>query len=146
MKNTIRILAVAFAVCFFFACLAACEGNEAPAATADTSMTDAPATEAPNIVTLGGINFALEGGAKIENEALVGTKGEKTNTALCEDIGITEGCIDLKVKLTDMTRGGISIPPVDAPSRITIPRPTPIITPAKITDSSISSVNKPTFP
>lgn len=108
MKNTIRILAVAFAVCFFFACLAACEGNEAPAATADTSMTDAPATEAPNIVTLGGINFALEGGAKIENEALVGTKGEKTNTALCEDIGITEGCIDLKVKLTDMTRGGIS--------------------------------------
>ncbi|MBQ2324849.1 MAG: family 43 glycosylhydrolase, partial [Clostridia bacterium] len=57
---------------------------------------------------LGGIKFALEGGAKLENGAIVGTRGAEANTALCEDTGITEGCIDIKVKLTGATTGGIS--------------------------------------
>ena len=39
------------------------------------------------------------------------------------------------------TSGGMSIPPVEAPARITMPREKPIISPAKIAHSMGSSVN-----
>ncbi len=92
------------------ASISSCGGTQPNVPVTDPVTTEAPVTEAPDdgTVTLGGIKFTLSDGAKHENGVISGTRGAESNTAICEDVGITEGCIDFKVKLTGATTGGIS--------------------------------------
>lgn len=108
--NKIRYAAALIAVCTSLSALAAC-GEKAP--TAET--TEAPVSTEPAItepvdgkIGFGDLRFALAGGAKYENGIITGSRDADSSTALCEDIGTSEGCLDIKVKLTASTSGGIS--------------------------------------
>ncbi len=113
MKNIIRFAAFSILLSMAASCLAACENGKPPVSDtseAVTSGAEASATDPVNDGTapFGGYSFVLEGGAKVENGVLTGTKGASANTAYCEDIGTTAACIDITAKLTGTTTGGIS--------------------------------------
>ena len=99
------LLTAASLLCPFFA---ACS-ESAPSATEAPSESVAVTTDAPDdgTVTYGDLKFTLNGGAKLENGVLTGTKGADTNTAYCEDVGTSAICLDFKIKLTGTTSGAI---------------------------------------
>ena len=108
--NKIRFYAALIAVCASLSAFTACGGNTVPAETTVGAATTEPAVTEPidGKIDFGGLRFALDGGAKYENGIITGERNADSNTALCEDIGTSEGCLDIKVKLTASTSGGIS--------------------------------------
>ena len=108
--NKIRFYAALIAVCASLSAFTACGGNTVPAETTVGAATTEPAVTEPidGKIDFGGLRFALDGGAKYENGIITGERNADSNTALCEDIGTLEGCLDIKVKLTGSTSGGIS--------------------------------------
>ncbi len=109
MKN-IRIAAALLAICASLSALSACGEKNPPEETTDTPITTEPVTAEPDDgkIGFGDLRFTLEGGAKYENGIISGVRDADSNTAVCEDIGTLEGCLDIKVKLTGSTSGGIS--------------------------------------
>ncbi len=110
MKIFYRTTAALLALLAASAVIASCGEKNPPAETTDSAVTTEPAITEPadGKVAFGDLRFTLAGGAKIENGILSGDRSASTNTALCEDIGTLEGCLDIKVKLTGSTSGGIS--------------------------------------
>ncbi len=108
--KSIRIAAAIIAVCTLISALAACGQKNPPEETTDTPVTAEPVTTEPDDgkIGFGELRFALEGGAKYENGIISGERTADSNTAVCEDVGTLEGCLDIKVKLTGSTSGGIS--------------------------------------
>lgn len=108
MRHTIPLAAASLLCCFFVSC-----SEGIPSATDIPNTPEAVTTNAlteeinDGTVNLGSLSFKLEGGAKLENGILTGAKGFDTNTAYCEDIGTTSACVDIKLKLTGITTGGI---------------------------------------
>ena len=108
--NKIRYTAALIAICTSISALAAC-GEK----TSGTDTTEAPVSTEPAVtepvdgkIGFGDLRFTLDGGAKYENGIITGERNADSNTALCEDVGTLEGCLDIKVKLTSSTSGGIS--------------------------------------
>ena len=112
MRRAFRALTSAILFAALVYSFAGCAGNTPNVTDApDNDVTTPAVTEPPQddgTATLGGLTFKLEGGAKVENGTLTGTKSEQVNTAYCEDIGTNSVCLDLKVKLTGITTGSIS--------------------------------------
>ncbi len=107
MKKTFRYLTALLALLAVGAVMGSCTPNP-PADTSDSTTGSDTAAVTEEAKMPGGFDFVFKGGAKLENGAIVGTKGAEENIAYCEDIGTTEACVDLTVKLTGTTTGGIS--------------------------------------
>ncbi|MBQ5648661.1 MAG: hypothetical protein IIV03_00840, partial [Clostridia bacterium] len=105
----LRFAAALLAVCTSLSAFAACENSPA-VETTDVPIATEPAVTEPldGKIGFGDLRFMLSGGAKYENGIITGERNADSNTALCEDIGTLEGCLDIKVKLTGSTSGGIS--------------------------------------